>query len=102
MPNLFKVATIDELKPGHTKIIDVDGTDIALFNINGQYFAIDNTCPHQGGSLADGTVEDGVVTCPLHGWQFHLKDGSNAQMPAPKVNSYKVKIEEENIFVEID
>ena len=102
MSNLFKVATVDELKHGSSKIVEVDGNDIAVFNIDGVFFAISNICPHRGGSLADGSVENGIVTCPLHGWQFNLKDGSNALMPGPNVSCYKVKVEDGDVFVEVD
>ena len=102
MANLFKVATVDELKPGQSKMVDLDGDEIALFNVNGEFFAINNICPHRGGSLVDGSVESGIVTCPLHGWQFNVKDGQNALMPGPNVSCYKVKVEEGNVFIEMD
>src|SRR3989338_8747222 len=82
---LHEAAKIGEMKPGESKAVKIGEAEIALFYLNGQFYAIQNTCPHRGGPLAEGSLgEDGVVICPWHGYsrseehtselqsQFHL------------------------------
>lgn len=102
MPNFVKVASTSDLKPGENKVVNVDGTEVALFNVNGQFFAINNTCPHRGGPLGEGFLEDDVVTCPWHGWRYNVKTGANVMMPTAKVPSYKVKVESNDVLVALD
>ncbi|HLC50279.1 MAG TPA: non-heme iron oxygenase ferredoxin subunit [Candidatus Nanoarchaeia archaeon] len=97
-----KVLNINDLKHGECKVVEVDGNEVALFNVKGEFFAIRNTCPHRGGSLGEGMLEGNIVTCPLHGWQFDVKNGQNARMPGPNVACYKVKVEDDDIFVSIE
>jgi len=64
-----------DLKPGEMKKFSISGTDILISNIEGIFYAIANTCTHMGGSLADGNLENGIVTCPRHGAQYDVKTG---------------------------
>ena len=102
MPNFVKVASTSDLKPGENKVVNVDGTDVALFNVDGEFFAINNTCLHRGGPLGEGFLEGDVVTCPWHGWRYNVKTGQNAMIPTAKVQNYKVKIEDNNIMVSLE
>jgi len=102
MPNFVRVAGTSDLKPGENKVVEVNGEQVALFNVDGEYFAISNTCPHKGGPLGEGYLEGDVVTCPWHGWRFNVKTGNNAIMPNMKVSSYLVKVEGNDVFVSID
>jgi NAD(P)H-dependent nitrite reductase small subunit len=70
-----RLFAVSELQPGNAKMVPVGDFDIALFNVGGEIFAIDDVCPHFAGSLAEGTVEGETVSCPLHGWCFNLRDG---------------------------
>ena len=101
MPKFMKVAAVGELKPGENKVVSVDGTEVALFNVDGSFYALGNTCPHRGGPLGEGYLEGDVVTCPWHGWRFNVKTGHNVIMPA-KVPSYKVKVEGDDVMVSLD
>ncbi len=101
MPNFVKVAATSDLKPGENKVVNVNGSDVALFNIEGQFFAMSNTCIHRGGPLGEGTLEGDVVTCPWHGWQFNVKTGENTLMPN-KVQTYEVKVEGNDVMVAFD
>ena len=102
MGNIIEAATIDELEPGQAKLIEADGKDIALFNCDGEYFAIDNECTHVGGSLCEGEVEGSTVICPWHGAEFDIKSGTVLSPPAEEnVNSYKVYIEDDFVKIEI-
>ena len=80
----------------------VEGLEIAIFNVEGTYYAIGNSCTHRGGSLSEGDVQGTKVTCPLHGADFDLKTGAALGPPAQKgVPSYKVVIEGDEIKVEV-
>ena len=96
----IKVAQKSEVKEGQGKLVSINGKELALFNIKGEFFAIDNTCPHRGGPLAEGWLEENTVTCPLHGWQFDVKTGQNIMPGMSKLNSYKVLVEGEDVFIE--
>ena len=90
------------MKPGENKVVKVNGEDVAIFNVEGGFFAISNTCLHRGGPLGEGFVEGDVVTCPWHGWKYNVKTGANVMIPSQKVASYQVKIEGNDIFVAVD
>ncbi len=102
MTNFVKVASTSDLKPGENKVVSANGTEVALFNVDGEYFAINNTCLHRGGPLGEGFLEGDVVTCPWHGWKYNVKTGSNAMLPTAKVANYQVKVEGNDVLVAID
>jgi len=102
MAELTKVATVAEVPPGKTKMVESGGKKIALFNIGGTYYAIDDTCPHRGGPLSQGPVEGETVTCPWHGSKFDIKTGAVLAPPAVKgVASYRVRVSGSDIEVEV-
>jgi len=76
------VANVDELLPGAYKIIDVDDVLIAVFNINGEYFAIEDSCTHDGECLTGGDIEGEEIICPRHGARFNIKTGEALTAPA--------------------
>src|SRR3989338_5380814 len=102
MPNFIRVASASDLKPGENKVVEVNGEQVALFNVDGEFFAIGNTCLHKGGPLGEGYLEGDVVTCPWHGWRYNVKTGANAMMPTAKVPCYQVKVESNEVFVALD
>ncbi len=102
MSNLIRVASTSDLKPGENKVVNVNGVDIALFNVDGQFFALNNTCPHRGGPLGEGFLEADVVTCPWHGWRFNVKTGVSPVVPTAKVKTYDIKVEGSDVMVAID
>ena len=97
----IKVAELNEIADGSSKVIHVQGRDIALFRFKDQYFAIQNNCLHRGGPLGEGEVRNYEVTCPWHGWKYNLMDGSLSLIPTLKVKIYSVKVGPEGIFVEV-
>ncbi len=101
MSNFVKVASISELGPGSCKTVDVNGKAVALFNVNGAVYALDNTCLHRGGPLGEGMLEGDVVTCPWHGWQYKVPSGENLMNSAVKVASYPVEVEGNDIKVAV-
>lgn len=102
MPNFIKVASTTELKAGENKVVNVNGTDVALFNVDGEFFAIGNTCLHRGGPLGEGMLDGDVVSCPWHGWKYNVKTGTNVTIPTAHVASYQVKIEGNDVLVAVD
>jgi 3-phenylpropionate/trans-cinnamate dioxygenase ferredoxin component len=102
MANLIEVAKTYEIRPGEGKLIEVEGYEIALFNCDGSYYAIDNTCTHQGGPLCEGDLEGDKVICPWHGAEFDVKSGNVLAPPAEaSVKSYRVEVDGDSIKIEI-
>jgi len=101
MGTLVKVAEKKDLPAGSVKAVDFNGKRIALFNVNSQYYAIDDVCTHEGGTLSEGEVEGTVVACPWHGATFNITNGAVLSEPASEgVKSYKVHLEGEDIKIE--
>ncbi len=102
MGQLHKVAETKDLPPGSGMAVEVEGRQLAIFNVDGKYFAIDDTCPHSGGPLSEGDLEGEQVVCPWHGAIFDLKDGSVQCPPADEgVGCYRVEVDGDDIKVEI-
>jgi nitrite reductase (NADH) small subunit/3-phenylpropionate/trans-cinnamate dioxygenase ferredoxin subunit len=95
------VAKVGEIPAGEGRSFPVDGTMVAVFNIDGEYTAINDTCPHMGASLAAGYVEGTAVTCPWHAWRFCVKDGRWLDNPRSKIANacYSVRVERGEIQV---
>jgi 3-phenylpropionate/trans-cinnamate dioxygenase ferredoxin component len=98
-PVRVKAATVGQVPPGASLTVEVEGTTLALFNVDGVYYAIDNACPHRGGPLAEGDVEGRTVICPWHAWRWDVTTGANANNPAVKVASFPVTVEGDSILV---
>lgn len=97
-----KVATVQELPPGKAKQVTLGNRNVALFNIAGAFYAIDDTCPHRGAPLSEGDVDRNEVTCPWHGARFDVTTGSHLCPPAPHgVASYKVQVVGDEVQVEL-
>jgi len=102
MAKLIKIAETKELPPGKAAAFDVEGLRIAVFNVAGKFYAIDDTCTHDGGPLCEGEVNELKVTCPWHGADFDLQTGAVLCPPAfDAVRSYKVVVEGNDINVEL-
>ena len=88
-----KAATVADIPAGKGKCVTVNGRKVALFNVNGTFYAIDDTCTHRGGPLSEGDLDGTEVTCPWHGARFNIQTGANMSPPAPTgVASYKVQV----------
>jgi nitrite reductase/ring-hydroxylating ferredoxin subunit len=98
----LKVAKTSDIALGEAKAVDVGARRVAIFNIEGTYHAIDDTCTHRGGPLSDGIVEGTEVTCPWHDAVFDVTTGSVLGAPAPRdVARYPVRIDGDDIEVEL-
>lgn len=102
MADFVKAARTTEIEPGQAHLVEVKGKQIALFNVGGQFFALDNTCTHRGGPLAEGEVLGHEVTCPWHGATFDVRTGEVVGPPAQRaVGRYGVRVTGTDIEVEI-
>jgi nitrite reductase/ring-hydroxylating ferredoxin subunit len=103
VPKRVKVGEAKELEPGDGKTVEVEGVSLALFNVDGTYFAIANACTHVGGSLGEGALMGKEVTCPLHGAQFDVASGKVLGGPARSdVKSFSVSVEGDDVMVEVE
>jgi nitrite reductase (NADH) small subunit/3-phenylpropionate/trans-cinnamate dioxygenase ferredoxin subunit len=102
MAEFHRVCRVGDLPEGQGKTVSVQGKLIAVFRVDGQYHAIDDTCPHMGASLGDGYVEDGIVTCPWHAWRFRVTDGTWADNPRIKIGCYRVRVEGNEVQVQLE
>ncbi len=102
MGTFVKVATVDQCGPDSGLQVEADGKRIALFNVGGTYYAIDDTCTHRGGPLSEGMLSGAEVVCPWHGATFDIKTGKVLSPPAPTgVASYPVRVTGTDIEVEV-
>jgi 3-phenylpropionate/trans-cinnamate dioxygenase ferredoxin subunit len=102
MSDFQKVATTTDLPPGGKKLVEIDGRAIALFNVDGRLYAIDDVCTHDGGPLAEGKFEGEEVECPRHGARFNVKTGAALTMPAfEPVATHEVKVEGADVLVKL-
>ena len=102
MADFVKAATTTEIEPGQARLVEVKGKQLALFNVGGQFFALDNTCTHRSGPLVEGEVSGNEVTCPWHGAKFDVRTGEVMGPPAQRaVARYDVRVTGTDIEVEI-
>lgn len=101
MSQRVRVAAVSDVPIGRGIEVVAAGRMVALYNVEGEFRALDGVCPHAGGPLGQGTLDGCVVTCPWHGWQFDVTTGVhqlNANLSHP---SFPVTVEGEDVFVEI-
>lgn len=103
MPTPTTVARVVDIPPGTSVVRAVAGKAVAVFNVAGTFYALDDVCPHAGASLADGEVIDLVVTCPRHGWRFRLTDGIWADAPKTglRAGCYPVEVVGDEVRVTV-
>jgi nitrite reductase/ring-hydroxylating ferredoxin subunit len=102
MPKFVEVAKKSEIADQSAKCVEVEGKRIALFNLGGEFYAIDDACTHRGGPLSEGSLEGEEVECPLHGAHFNIKSGEVTGPPAPKdVTKYTVRVTGDVIEIEV-
>lgn len=100
MPTFHTACAVSDVAPGSGLQVAVGGKELAVFNVGGAFYAIDNTCPHRGGPLAEGEVEGCAVTCPWHAWTFDLKTGESLTDDLT-VARYETRVEGGSVLVGI-
>jgi 3-phenylpropionate/trans-cinnamate dioxygenase ferredoxin component len=102
MATLITVARTADLAPGQGKLVEVNGKRIALFNVGGRYYALDDVCPHRGAPLSEGELEGTAVVCPWHGAIFDLGTGNIIRPPAAAgVTTYDVRLDGDEIAIAV-
>lgn len=103
MPEFHKVARVGDIPAGEMKGVEVNGNEIAIYNVDGEFFATNNICSHEEAYLAEGWLDDDVVTCPSHGAEFCVRTGEALTLPATQpIATYPVKVEGDDVFVGIE
>lgn len=103
MSEWVTVARADALAPGEWRVVDVDDTQIAIFNLDGRLYAIENVCTHDGGQLTGGAVEGDQIVCPRHGARFCIRTGAALSAPAYEpTDTFPVRVENGEIQVRDD
>ena len=98
---MTKVAKTSEIPTGTGKVVEVEGKAIAVFNCDGSFYAIENTCKHRGGPLGEGTLSGTSVTCPWHGWEYDVTSGVCSMDDSIKNQSFPVKVEGDDVLVAV-
>ena len=93
-----------EILEGRSKVFSISDNeglkqDVAVFNIGGRFYAISNTCAHEGGPLSQGILENTIVTCPWHGWQYDVRDGKSPHPGGDSVKSFKIKVIGDKLYL---
>ena len=102
MAEFRKVAHVGDIPPGEMKAFEVDGEPVAIYNVDGEFYATCDTCSHEESSLAEGWLDDDVVTCAAHGAEFNVRSGEVLSLPASEpIATYPVRIEGDEIYVAV-
>jgi nitrite reductase (NADH) small subunit len=99
--SFIRAAQSSDIPPGAIREFQVGGTAVAVANVEGKFFAINNLCMHRGGPLGAGDLDRQIVTCPWHGWQFDVTTGHMVGNPAIAAPCYKVELRDGDIFVDV-
>jgi nitrite reductase/ring-hydroxylating ferredoxin subunit len=99
MAHYVRVAGASDVPPGSGAVVDAGGRAVALFNVGGRFYALDNTCLHRGGPVGEGDLDGTIVTCPWHGFQYDVTTGRNVFDPEVGLETYPVRVEGEDVLV---
>jgi len=103
VPRVIPIANTNEIPPGEREIFEVDGLYIAVFNVGGTYYAIEDVCTHDDGPLVEGELDGYEIECPRHGARFDIRDGSVKSMPAViPVQWFPVEVQGDTIAIVLD
>jgi nitrite reductase/ring-hydroxylating ferredoxin subunit len=96
-----KLCKTSDVQSGAGKGIEINGKAIAVFNVEGKFYAINDVCGHRGGPLSEGEIDGTTVICPWHGWRYNVTSGENELVPALPTEKYELKVEGDDILVDI-
>ncbi|HVB35551.1 MAG TPA: Rieske (2Fe-2S) protein [Patescibacteria group bacterium] len=92
----------DEMPAGTVREVKLNERTIALVNVDGKFYALNNTCLHRGGPLGQGALAGGILTCPWHGWQYEVSTGRVTFNPEMSIATYPVEIRNDEVWVDVD
>ena len=98
----LRAAKTSEIPAGTIREVQVNGKAVAVANVEGKFYAINNICLHMGGPLGEGSLDGHIVTCPWHGWEYDVTTGRVGQNPTVGVVSYPTEVRGDEIFVNVD
>jgi nitrite reductase (NADH) small subunit len=101
MPEWLAVCKVDAIADGAGVSLDAGGMRLAVFRSGGELAALSGICPHSGGSLGHGWLEEGEVVCPLHRWRFRLVDGRCSTIPGERVHRFRCEVRGDLVWVEV-
>jgi len=101
MSRRVHVGQVTDVPAGEGRVVEADGKALALFNVGGVFYALDNACSHRGGPLGEGEIEGTVAVCPWHAWRWDVKTGANVNNPAVKMACFPVTLDGDSVFVEL-
>lgn len=101
MSRSIRIARVDEIPPGTGRELVAGDRLVALFNVDGQFYALDGICPHAGGPLGKGQLTGSIVTCPWHGWQFDVTTGRHCLNPNLTHAAFPVTVQDGDVYVEL-
>jgi nitrite reductase/ring-hydroxylating ferredoxin subunit len=104
MSEFMKIANTSDLPAGQAMVVEIAGRSIAVFNVSGQLYALDNICAHRGGPLGEGFIDQNNLTvqCPWHGWVYSLASGASPLNSMAKVEKFEVRFEGEEIKLSLE
>ncbi|MBI4526230.1 MAG: Rieske 2Fe-2S domain-containing protein [Deltaproteobacteria bacterium] len=100
MAGFVRICKTGEITAGSGKTVDVNGKPVAVFNVDGNFYAINNTCAHRGGPLGEGELEGKIVVCPWHAWRYDVTTGVSEMNPAISVEKYQIRVEGDDLLIE--
>ena len=103
MSGFVKAASVGDIPPGTVGYAEIDGVRLAICNADGQFYAIDDVCTHDGGPLDQGALQGFNIECPRHGARFDVRTGKVTALPAIiPVGTYTVRVEGDAVLVDVD
>ena len=98
----YKVCKVNDFGNYCAAKFEIEGHDIAVYCVDGTFYATADFCPHRGGSLGSGNLKGSIITCINHGWQFNIQTGACLNNPQGEVQTYPVTIDGGDVFVELE
>lgn len=99
MEGFQRVASVQDVPPGQSKVVTLNDRVIALFNVEGKLYAIHNLCPHEGGPLNEGRLKGHVIACPWHDLAFDIRNGQGTDGGGYCIGAYEVRVEGQDVLV---
>jgi len=101
MAEFIRAIAVSDLAPGQCTEASVGGTPVAIYNVDGTFYATSNTCLHRGGPLGQGMLDGAAVMCPWHAWSWDVTTGDNVANAELRIPTYEVKVEDGHVLVKV-